>query len=160
MKKIAFLLFPVLMAVSACQEDPEIGGTATESMAGEWFVRLYDAAGQLIIGDYQNVMTYNTADDEEDQLWFSDKGNIFEPELRLRVPCCLESMTFGSGREIANALEPEVKYVLDKGLIVSQGTKSPGGSVADSIRMELTDSDGSVYVLSGYRRTGWPEDGN
>lgn len=160
MKRIYLILFSVLIAVSACQEDPEIGGTATEAMAGEWFVRLYDAADNTLIIDYTNVMTYNTANNDNNQLWFSDKGNIFDPELRLKVPCDLEKMTFGSGQETVNALDPEAKYVLDKGLIVLKGTKAPSGTVADSIRMELTDTDGSVYILSGYRRTGWPEDGN
>ena len=50
MKKAIYLLMLVVsMVFTSCEKD-EIGGTATEALAGEWYVRLdcVDASGNVV----------------------------------------------------------------------------------------------------------------
>ena len=78
MKKI--FLFAALIcgfALTSCEKD-EIGGTATESMAGQWYVTIdaVDDSGNPINQgeDYFGVgkvliLTYNTASNSANQMW-------------------------------------------------------------------------------------------
>lgn len=46
MKRIYFLsAVTAILAITSCQKKPDIGGTATQKMANEWWVKLYDDGG-------------------------------------------------------------------------------------------------------------------
>ena len=45
----------MVLTLAACEKDPEPGGTAVESMAGEWWLQLDRS------GDYYHFSTYNTS---------------------------------------------------------------------------------------------------
>lgn len=160
MKTRYLMLTMLILLSSACQEDPEIGGTATEALAGEWFIRLLDSDNNDLSGGYTSIVTYNSAANSTDEIIFSDQGNIFEKAVRLKVPCNIEQLSFGSSAVIKNIWEDESEFILNNGKIFLKSTQTPSGSIADSIRFELTDvADGNTtYILCGYRRTGWKED--
>jgi hypothetical protein len=84
MKKIAYFAAALLFcsSVTSCEKE-EIGGTATESMAGQWYVQIdaVDESGNPINGgeDYFGVgrtilLTYNTTTNSESEMWIDDLG--------------------------------------------------------------------------------------
>jgi hypothetical protein len=87
MKKYVFsAILSLLCCVvfTSCEKD-EIGGTATQNMAGQWYVTIdaVDDAGNPIDGgeDYFGVgrvmlLTYNTAANDANQMWIDDQGNF------------------------------------------------------------------------------------
>lgn len=104
MKKI-FLYAVVLVSsfffITSCEKD-EIGGTATEEMAGQWYVQ-YDhhLYGPDPFGVGSTALyTYNTASDNGGEIWLTDDDNFWE--YKVRIPVNQETVTFGSGQIIDN----------------------------------------------------------
>lgn len=156
------LLYTLLTAlfigfISSCQEDPEIGGTAVQPLAGDWFVQAKDANGNVLV-DYSAITTYNTAANSATEMWFDDHfwGTKF------KVPVNASALTF-AGTAMQNS-DPayDVQITIANGKIIEQGTVGPESkSPTDSIYYEVTysdDPDGLTYYMSGYRRTGFEED--
>ena len=87
MKKYFFSAILTLLCCTvftSCEKD-EIGGTATQSMAGQWYVTIdaVDESGNPIDEgeDYFGVgrvlmLTYNTAANDADKMWIDDLGNF------------------------------------------------------------------------------------
>ena len=64
MKRIYVLsIVATLIFISACQKKPEVGGTATQKMANEWWVQLFDPSGALAVpaGYHGRIATYNSS---------------------------------------------------------------------------------------------------
>ncbi|MGL5682544.1 MAG: lipid-binding protein [Marinifilaceae bacterium] len=160
--KFTYLLMLLCTLICGCQKSPEIGETATKALSGEWFVRAYHPETNTPLWDeYVRVTTYNSAANIATELIFGDNGNIFSSEIRLKVPCSTDAYTFGSQSEVKNLLSNEEYFVLNNGKVFIKGTFSPGGLNCDSICVEIKEvgEDGAHYLLGGYRRTGWAEDG-
>ncbi|GET22868.1 lipid-binding protein [Prolixibacter denitrificans] len=159
MKNIVRLLYiaVLLVTVASCQEDYVPGKTATEALAGEWYVKTYSADLSATYVGYQRIATYNTASNSPDSIWVDDYENIFG-NLRLKVPGNTTALTFGSPDVEASAIDGSL-YSIDEGKIILKGTVTPGGLQDDSIYFKITDySDTTTYVLAGYRHTGWEAD--
>ncbi len=94
MKKVIYFAATLLLGLTftSCEKD-EIGGTATESMAGQWYctVDAVDDNGNIITStldgspnDGENyfgldnprtlILTYNTADNSPSEMWIDNMG--------------------------------------------------------------------------------------
>ncbi len=147
----------VLIVFGACQkQDVNPGGTATEKLAGEWYVQQYGIDLTDYGYGYWRIGTFNTSSNVTDSIWVDDYDNLFP--FRVKVPCNLTGETFGSPDVLVDVYNG-ASFIINSGKIISNGTHSPGGLQVDSIYFELTDmSDTSQYVLAGYRDTGWEDD--
>lgn len=162
---IAFIAF----IFSSCDKKAEYENemSAIVDVAGEWFVTydhtVYgpDAWG---IG-HTAIVTYNTADDVDNQMWVSDLGNFWP--YTGKVPVDLTTKTFGSEDTIISA-DDGLKMLIRNGQIF-EGTVThlPSGAITDSIYFELWIEDleangtgipNDTLFVSGYRRTGFLED--
>ena len=161
MKKIIkyILSIAVIVAFTACQEDLEIGGTATEAMSGDWWVQMgvSDGAGGIATNyGYSELSTFNTASNSTSQMWLSDHGTFWDYQVKVNIN--LENMTFTvtDGEDIVH----DDNTTIAIGKILPGAATTPSGVAADSIYFEVewASDPGNVYVGSGYRYTGWPED--
>jgi hypothetical protein len=157
MKKILFALFITIVTLSSCQKDPEVGGTAVQAMAGEWWLQI---DGE---GDYYHFSTYNTAANSSTEMWIDDLGSFWSADgsVKGKVAVNLADLSF-SGANIENA-DPEVPitFSIESGKIIQNGAIGPvSKAVTDSISFiaEFSDDPGTKYNLSGYRRTRFSED--
>ena len=171
MKKFVYAIVALAtLTLASCEKDP-IGGTATEKMAGEWYVQVQgvDASGNLLyedadlygIGNFW-LLTYNTAANDKDSLFIQDVDGAFW-DFKVKVACNQEDDTFGIiGAE--NLQYPCNADVIN-GKILRAAAKTPSGQPADSIVLDiLFDDDPYVGVyydrlrITGYRYTGLKAD--
>lgn len=184
MKKIIFFA-AALLALAACSKD-EIGGTAMQSMAGQWYctVDAVDENGTPIKQgeDYWGVgrtlvLTYNVADNNSTQMWVNilgignfakDYNNPTYPDYDMvtKVNCDQSAMTF-SATESANIAEPVVwSHEDEEGNIVVDAQVDPMAVTIDGkiLKGAGHQNNGSVcdsiimYVT--YKNDPWyPDDG-
>ncbi len=141
MKKLIYL-FVAVFALSSCMKDPDIWDSSVKELAGDWFVRTYSADGDLV-EDYKKLYTYNTADDNG-EMWVNLKGVI---KLGSTTKVNSSGMTF-SGDDV---------YSISDGEVFNGKGVSKTGNTTDSIYMQVV-KEGTTYVVSGHRKTGFPED--
>ena len=149
------------MAFTACQKE-EIGGTATESLAGQWYVEanMLDDDGSVIedpygIGRFQ-ILTYNTSANTPNQIWVDDSKNFWN--FKVKVNGDISSLTFNAaGAE--NQRGDEITVNITNGKILKNGGVQNNGSPADYITMdvEFSDDPGTIYRLEGVRYSGLEE---
>lgn len=171
MKKIIFLgmMFACLF-LSSCEKD-KIGGTATESLAGEWYVTsdAINADGSIWSEDFFGIgrfliSTYNTANNVSSELWVDDAKNFWEFKVKAKVDP--NTLTF-SVEDADNAYSISKVTVLG-GKILLDAATTPSGMPADSIIFEVSFNDDTYpgeygfarYRISGYRYTGFTGDEN
>ena len=180
MKKLFFAICALAtLTFASCEKEP-IGGTATEKMAGQWYVQVdgYDTTGDsVVIEDFNDgrflLLTYNTAANEPNKLFINDQAGFWD--FIVRVDCDLNKMTFGSPDSLQNE-SYDCKVSLTNGKIVLGGTKTPSGQVADYIQFDINFDDDDlasygmpgvsygdyygfdVYRVSGWRYTGFAND--
>ncbi|MBQ7530632.1 MAG: hypothetical protein IJT12_02880 [Paludibacteraceae bacterium] len=183
MKKILYAILALAtLTLASCEKDP-IGGTATEKMAGQWYVQVQgvDAAGTVLyededlygIGNFW-LLTYNTAANTADSMWISDVDGAFW-EFQVKVACNQSAGTFSAaaGEDILNG----ATAVITNGKILYGAAKTPSGMPADSIVFEVLFDDDPYAApneealganfkfalydhlrVSGYRYTGLAND--
>ena len=161
-KFLKYILVSIFaIAFSSCDKE-EIGGTATEDLAGEWMVtvNLAVANGNIIAEDpyglgYFQIITYNTASNVSSEMWINDLKGFWD--FIVKIPCDANSQTFGSSTPVQNTAY-DCQVTITNGKVVYGGTVSPvGGRPADSIEFLISFSDddpGTTYLIKGYRRTG------
>lgn len=159
-----------LLLVS-CEKD-EVGGTATEALAGEWYVTVdaVDANGNVVWSDDDlfgmgNIFlyTYNTAANIPTEMYVDDMGYFWE--YKVRVKCDVNSLTFETNGSAANEYY-DCGVTIDGGKILPGAATTPHGTPADSIVFYVSFSDDTYpaaygyakYRVSGYRYTGLAED--
>lgn len=156
MKKIIFAAIAILgFGLSSCEKE-DIGGTATQSMAGEW-VSNYSGSVSGWFEKDSRTFTFNTSANVPNQMWVSDQGWFLG--FQVKVNCDLATMTFSTDGFAENvASDPKVK--ITNGKITLGGTKTPSGNVADAIEydLEMENDPGNVYHVTGYRYTGLAQD--
>ncbi len=176
MKKIFNItLLTLAMTFMASCEKTDIGGTATEAMAGEWQVKvnLVDADGTILAEDIQggafSVLTYNTNQNSADEIWFDDLGNFWT--FKVKAKADINNLTFSADEAVSAAYadldgdgidDPyDIKVTLESGKVIVDGAKdTPTGMPADSISVVVLFEDdtpafGARYQFTGYRRTGF-----
>jgi hypothetical protein len=160
MKKIYYLMALCVMIFTSCQKEEEVGGTAMQSMAGEWFVRMSADGGKTFGPDYYHFSTYNTADNSQTTMWFDDLKTFWQTKGKVSVN--LENKTF-SGENIKNVTYADSFFTVLDGKLLEKAAKASGSkTVTDSIyfKMRFSDDDdpSTEYVFAGYRKTGFLED--
>ena len=134
--------------------DPDIGGTATQAVAGEWFTT-FNVSGDTG-GDYYLITTSNTAANSTNEFLIFDDANTWD--YKVKSPLNLDAKTFG-GTGLQN-LAYDITVNIANGKILPGAATSSGGNVTDSIyfQIEFSDDPGTLYDVAGYRRTGFLED--
>lgn len=173
MKKI--LIYTVVLVVSlfftvSCEKE-EIGGTATEEMAGEWYVTVVavDADGNVVfedddlfgIGNF-HLDTYNTSSNSPTEMWVDDHGNFWD--FKVKAIADLGTKNF-QGTDLQNEYYDVLVNISD-GEIIYDAATTPGGMPADSIMFNVTFGDDTypedfgfdTYRVAGYRYTGLTND--
>jgi hypothetical protein len=173
MKKLIYFA-AVLFALAACSKD-EIGGTATESMAGQWYVTVdaVDDNGTPIEGgeDYFGIggptlmLTYNTADNSATEMWIDDLGewNVGAmyggpyPSYCIKAKVTVdqsnltfkstEAPNFGDGWKSFDAMPVTID-----GKILKGAGHQNNGSVCDSIVFFVSYKDDPWYPDDGYAK--------
>lgn len=165
-------LFLLILGVSftSCDKggDPDPGSTEVVKMAGDWYVQLLDQ-DQNVLVDYGILTTYNTAQNNGDNLWIDDNSNLYG--FKFKTPVNVENKTF-SGGNLASSVEDDdpstpdvvetydISVNLSDGKILEEAATTSGGNVSDSIyfKAEFSDDPGTIYTIAGYKRTGFLED--
>jgi hypothetical protein len=159
MKNKLLILFAFLsVGLMSCDlgDDPDVGGTATQAVAGEWFTT-FTIAGEDVYGlGYQLITTANTAANVPTEFIIYDDAHTWD--YKVKVPLNLDAKTFG-GTAIPN-LAYDITVNIANGKILPGAATSSGGNVTDSIyfEAEFSDDPGTIYQVAGYRRTGFLED--
>lgn len=161
MKKVLYFATLLLcMAFASCEKE-EIGGTATESMAGEWYVLANMVDGGEVIEDPYgigrfHIMTYNTAANNPNEIWVNDNGNFWD--FVFKAAADPVNLTFSATNANNEAYE-DCTINVTNAKIIKNGGKQNNGSVADYITMdiEFSDDPGTIYRLEGVRYSGLEE---
>jgi hypothetical protein len=170
--KLWILLISLSFGVLSCDlgDDPDPGGTATEAIAGEYYIQLLSAPGGDLYVDYSLLTISNTAANSANQIRISDDAHFWGFNSVFNVD--LASLTFSSDTVI-NALydQPQVspykpigtidtigsvpKYMVIKdGVVIPGVAHVPSLTTADSIAFYAT----GVYKLSAYQVVAWDFD--
>lgn len=161
MKKIVSIFILSTLVFTSCQKEEEVGGTAVEAMAGEWYVTAsrggdsYDA----------HFSTYNTAANSATEMWLDDLESFWETKGKVSVD--LANMTFSTSTPAQNEYY-DMTFEVANGKILKGAARGPGSNTpTDSIYFELKFSDDvdeddvqieTPWIISGYKRTGFLED--
>ncbi|AFD08703.1 lipid-binding protein [Solitalea canadensis] len=151
---VAFTAIVSSTMISCERDNPDPGGTATQNLAGEWWVQW-----DQLPGVYFHIVTYNTSANSASEMWFDDQGTFWEVKGKINTD--QNSLSF-SGSDIQNVYY-DSKFTITEGKVIKEGAKGPvSKSVTDSIYFKISFSDddpvGTVYTLSGYGRTRYAED--
>lgn len=163
-KHIVWLFSLLLFVLAGCEKD-EIGNTATEALAGEWYVTVdaVDSNGNVVAEDYFgmghiHINTYNTAANVATEMFVDDIKNFWD--FKVRVNCDVNALTFSTDGAVANE-KYDCKVIIENGKVTVGGATTPHGTPADAIEFVVVFSDddpGMRYKVSGYRYTGLAED--
>jgi len=173
MKKLflyAAVLFSSLLFITSCEKD-KIGNTATEKMAGEWYVTVVgvDADGKVVYEDADlygigkfHLDTYNTSSNSTTEMWINDNANFWDFKTKINVD--LNTMTFQATD--AQNESYDSKLTISDGKILYGAATTPSGMPGDSIVFKVTFSDDTApadygfaaYRIAGFRYTGFTKD--
>jgi hypothetical protein len=156
-RKYLFFIAFTCTIFYACQKKPEVGGTATQSMANEWWVQLYDPTGAAAT-DWGHIATYNTSANNADEIWVDDQGEIWD--FKVKAKADLKAMTFSANKAVSVVDNYNIKVTITDGKIIPNVGHSKTGVLTDSISMkiEFEDDPGTIYSLRGHARTRFAED--
>lgn len=183
-------IFSAILALAGCAvftscEKDEIGGTATQNMAGQWYVDIdaVDDEGNPIDGgehyfgfDEERVMllTYNTAENTATKMWIDDMGwfdvasyygNSAYPNYSFKclVDINQSDLTFSTSN--AENISGSFGITIEDGKILKGQGRQKNGSPADSIVFYVKyagdpwypDDGYAKYKVSGIRYSGLAE---
>ena len=179
MKKVLYFAALLFCAGMTSCEKEEIGGTATESMAGQWYVDIdaVDASGNPIAGgehyfgyDEERVLllTYNTSANIASEMIVDDNGafdlasyygNRAYPSyaFKCKVKIDQENMTFSSSNAenlaAVNGYNSTLYPVsIEEGKILKGVGKQKNGTLCDSIVFYVRYANDPWYPDDGYER--------
>ena len=147
----------LILLASCAKEKPDIENTSTYQMAGEFFVQTY--VGPDLAVDFSKIITYNTSDQNSNQVWVDDLENIWG--FKSKVDVDYSGLSFKPTNASPNLyITGETVSVLE-GRIIPNGGHSKTGVIVDSIYLKIKfsdDPDDLTYELKGHGRTGFFED--
>jgi hypothetical protein len=148
---------------------PAVGNSSTYPLSGEWWVQYFDDPELTIVdayGDWQPLLTYNTAANDGKEMWITDRGNFWV--YTVKCPVNLSGKSFAGDSLVSTGTYTsggvlnlyDIKVNVTNGKVIPGGGLSTSGVVCDSIyfEVEFEDNLGTVYYVYGVRRTGFLED--
>lgn len=163
LNKFIYILLAVFI-LSACEtmEKPDKENSSVYPISGQWWVKMEteSAPGKWseVVG-YSKLLTYNTASNSSDTIWISDEGKIWN--FKVKCPIALSNSTFSMKDSVINSVaDYSINVKVNDGFVSLGKAKSISGVTTDSISFKIgfTDDPGTVYRISGHRRTGFRED--
>ncbi|PWT95419.1 MAG: hypothetical protein C5B52_17900 [Bacteroidetes bacterium] len=151
---LAAALFGLILA--GCKKDEPIGGTATQSLANEWWVQIL-VDGSPVAPDFFKLGTYNIATNVNNQMWIDDFRQIWP--FKIKVDVNAEGKTFSASN--AASEYSNITVTVTNGKVLTNAAKGPiSKAVTDSLYFEAVFSDdpGTTYQFTGYARTRFSED--
>jgi len=171
------------VSFQSCEKKYEPGGTAVQDMAGDWWVTnqqsvdeyyyIFQGEGQMpdeanienwewdyIYDDsHTNIYTYNTAANLPTEMFVEDGGSFWDYKVKVKVDYNAKTFEVPT---TANLAYDGCDVTIIKGKVLKGAATSPSGTPVDSIVFYVKFSDdnyGFTYTkVSGFRRTGFPED--
>lgn len=168
--KNIIILSLFVVTISSCKQlyewnqpkDRDIEYSTTWPINGEWFITFKFDNGTGTIDDwyglgYQKIMAYNTSGNSKDSIWIDDLKATWS--FKGKVKCDPSNKIFGQNDSIKEIYN-DIKFILKNGKIIEDGVTCTSGTKSDSIyfEIEFSDDPGTIYYVSGYRRTGYLED--
>ena len=104
------------------------------------------------------MYTYNTAANVPTEMWLEDGGNFWDYKVRVNVD--YNARTFTTNDFVENT-SYDCGVRITEGKIMEGAATTPSGMPADSIVYMIQfddDPNGLTYKVSGFRRTGFPND--
>ena len=171
-----------LLSLSSCDffddldeiPEAEIEYASTYPISGEYYAEFAYAdpdKGDLFGAGLGNINIFNTAADDGQEVWISDRG--FYWDFKVKCPVNMSSLTFGSSDTLIDE-QWGVKVVVRNGMLIEEASLQPSGVMSDSIYFEVWLEDFGPYInsvigpgfiaddeyltVSGFRRTGFLED--
>ena len=166
-KSLFYILAMVPFAgfFSSCDDDDDIDieYTAAYPLSGDWTVTysVDDGAGgfQPLVENTE-LLIYNTAANEPNEVWVDDHGNFWD--FKVKTPADLNNRTFGGEALLNVSYESEV--TITDGQVILNGAEE-NGLMRDSIYFRVSFSDdedadgpapyGTIYHVYGHRSTGF-----
>ena len=161
MKKVLYLATLLFCAVFTSCEKEEVGTTATESMAGQWYVTVdaADASGNLVNG-FEDLfglgrvlmLTYNSSKNDPNELIVDDLNNFWS--FKVKTKCDQGNMTFSTTTSENNNLVADyedINVTITGGKIMPKAGRQNNGSPADSIVFYVSFSDDEYSAAYGYK---------
>ena len=162
------------MGLVSCDlgNDPDIDGTATQEVAGEYFTQLYSAPGGDLYLDYSLMTISNTAANVADRVRITDDGHVWG--YNIEGVTNVTNKTFSADKAPnawfdaapdASAFDPVgtmvtaesdyPKYMtITDGVILTNAANVPSAAPADSIAFFAT----GWYYIDNYRVIGHVDD--
>ena len=175
MKKLVYFAALLLTTVFASCEKEEIGGTATQATAGQWYVTVdpADGHGNLVAGLEDlfglgriTMLTFNTAENTPNEMIVSDIQNFWD--FKVKVETDQQALTFQTTTTGNNNLVSgyeNINVTITGGKIIPKDSpkddekiaRQNNGSPADSIVFYVSFSDDpypAIYGYANYRVSG------
>lgn len=155
MKKILFIAVALISFVFTSCEKADVGGTATQAMAGDWVITYSNGTDSYSV---THALTFNTSANVPNEIWVSDEGKFWD--FKVKANCDLATMTFQTNGWVANEAY-DCKVQITNGKITPNGVTLPSGRVVDGISYDVQfddDDTGAVWHAEGRRYTGFAED--
>jgi hypothetical protein len=166
MKKIYIYLLALISTaglLSACEKDePEVGYTAIGKAAGEWWVTYQVETSPGVFEDqagYVPLLSYNTSDNAPNQIWLDVA--IFRPfKSKSGFDGSTMSFSAADAPSLVQRTGNNFTVKVTEGKVILGGGLSQTKVPTDSIyfRAEFSYEPGTIYHISGHRRTGFLED--
>ena len=156
--KISFSIVCAGFLFASCYKKEDVKNTATVDMSGEWWVEYYvDGDPTTPISDFTPLLTYNTSDNSNSQIWIDDHTWPFKS----KVGVSYSSLTFPETASAENLEAAGTSVKIYEGKVLKGQGHSKSGNVVDSIylKVEFLDEDpGTLYQVRGHMKTGFFED--
>ena len=160
MKKIYFSLIVLILVMASCSKNPDVGGTAAQKMANEWWAEL-KLDGDNVYGDgaFAKIITSNTAANK-DSIWISDETSGYLWDFRVKAKADFNALTFSAPTGVSVVEGYEIGVKINDGKVLPGVGHSKTGNITDSIYMkvEFSDDPGTIYTIEGHARTKFAED--
>lgn len=159
MKKIIGITIIALVGFSSCSKKKDIGGTAMENMANEWWAELkLDGENVYGPGVFGKIATYNTAANTSNEIWVDDVDALYD--FKVKATADPNALTFSATQAVSIIDGYEIWVTITDGKILPGAGHSKTGNVTDSIYMkvEFEDDPGTIYTIEGHARTRFAED--
>lgn len=162
MKKFVFMLCSLLAGevLVSCEKD-EVGGTATEATAGQWYVTVdaADESGNVVEG-FEDLfglgriimLTANTAANVPTEMILTDNSEFWD--FKVKVACDPNAMTFQTTTSENNNLVPDyedINVTVTNGKILPMAGTQNNGTRSDSIIFYISFSDDEYPAAYGYK---------